>query len=162
MFEISCHAISLTTMSLCFSIFVIRYRELLNRSYVDDDPSLRWCPAPNCEYAVRCPGITPKSLDSIVPSVQCACGTHFCFGCGLESDHQPCICPIVKLWVKKCADDSETANWISANTKECPKCQATIEKNGGCNHMTCKKCKYEVAIGNPIALIETSFLTLSW
>jgi len=30
-----------------------------------------------------------------------------------------------------------------ANTKECAKCASTIEKNGGCNHMTCKKCKYE-------------------
>ncbi|TPX75898.1 hypothetical protein CcCBS67573_g02826 [Chytriomyces confervae] len=50
---------------------------------------------------------------------------------------------LVKLWLKKCADDSETANWISANTKECEKCQSTIEKNGGCNHMTCRKCKYE-------------------
>lgn len=120
-----------------------RYRELLNRSYVDDDPSLRWCPAPNCEYAVRCPGITPKSLHHIVPIVTCACNHKFCFGCGLSKDHQPCICYIVKLWLKKCADDSETANWIQANTKECPKCMATIEKNGGCNHMTCKKCKYE-------------------
>jgi ariadne-1 len=49
----------------------------------------------------------------------------------------------VKKWVKKCKDDSETANWISANTKECGKCQSTIEKNGGCNHMTCRKCRYE-------------------
>ncbi|POW05015.1 hypothetical protein PSTT_09972 [Puccinia striiformis] len=40
---------------------------------------------------------------------------------------------IVKLWQQKCADDSETANWISANTKECTKCHSTIEKNGGCN-----------------------------
>ena len=114
-----------------------RYRELLNRSYVDDDPSLRWCPHPNCEYAIRCPGVSVKSLDSVVPTVKCAENHKFCFGCGLESDHQPAICPIVKLWLKKCADDSETANWIQANTKECPKCQATIEKNGGCNVSRC-------------------------
>ncbi|OAV98367.1 hypothetical protein PTTG_25634 [Puccinia triticina 1-1 BBBD Race 1] len=35
------------------------------------------------------------------------------------------------------------ANWISANTKECTRCHLTIEKNGGCNHVTCKKCKPE-------------------
>ena len=49
------------------------------------------------------------------------------------------------MWIKKCNDDSETCNWISANTKECPKCGATIEKDGGCNHMICKNlsCKYD-------------------
>lgn len=42
-------------------------------------------------------------------------------------------------------NDSGTAHWVAANTKECPKCKATIEKNGGCNHMTCRNadCKYE-------------------
>ena len=59
------------------------------------------------------------------------------------TDHQPAPCALVKMWLKKCEDDSETANWISANTKECPKCNSTIEKNGGCNHMTCRKCKHE-------------------
>ncbi|KPM11073.1 hypothetical protein QR98_0096390 [Sarcoptes scabiei] len=49
----------------------------------------------------------------------------------------------VKCYCGKCDDDSETSNWIAANTKECPKCQVTIEKDGGCNHMICKNqsCK---------------------
>lgn len=69
-----------------------------------------------------------------MPTVKCGgCHNKFCFGCGRDKDHQPLICYIVRLWIKKCEDDSETANWINANTKECPKCQATIEKNGGCN-----------------------------
>ncbi|KAK9477127.1 hypothetical protein V1514DRAFT_139271 [Lipomyces japonicus] len=118
-----------------------RYHILLDRTFVLDHDHLIWCPAPNCEYAVECP-VSTKDLKSIVPSVQCTCGFRFCFGCGLP-DHQPCICVLVKKWTKKCEDDSETANWISANTKECPKCTATIEKNGGCNHMTCRKCRYE-------------------
>ncbi|CAH7666110.1 RING finger protein [Phakopsora pachyrhizi] len=121
--------------------FLERYQTLLNRTFVDDNPALKFCPAPNCVYAVEC-HVSKRSLDTVVPSVTCLCGHRFCFGCGLP-DHQPCICPIVKMWLQKCEDDSETANWISANTKECPKCHSTIEKNGGCNHMTCKKCKYE-------------------
>lgn len=118
-----------------------RYRVLLDRTYVDDNPTLCWCPAPGCEYAIEC-GVTKKQLLTVVPSVQCNCGHAFCFGCSMAA-HQPVICPIARLWRKKCEDDSETSNWISANTKECPKCSSTIEKNGGCNHMTCRKCKHE-------------------
>ncbi|KAL1636622.1 hypothetical protein SLS58_009747 [Diplodia intermedia] len=118
-----------------------RYHVLLTRTYVDDKENLKWCPAPNCEYAVDCP-VKLKDLLRIVPTVVCDCKHHFCFGCSLN-DHQPAPCALVKKWLKKCEDDSETANWISANTKECPKCHSTIEKNGGCNHMTCRKCRHE-------------------
>jgi ariadne-1 len=110
---------------------------------VDDQPFLKWCPAPNCEDAIECK-VASTQLKEKVPTVKCTNNHSFCFGC-LLPDHQPCICALVKLWLQKCADDSETANWISANTKECSKCQSMIEKNGGCNHMSCKKCKYEVS-----------------
>lgn len=118
-----------------------RYHELLTRTYVEDKEFLKWCPAPDCQNAIEC-GIKKKDLDKVVPTVACECKHRFCFGCIL-SDHQPAPCTLVKKWLKKCADDSETANWISAHTKECPKCNSTIEKNGGCNHMTCRKCKHE-------------------
>jgi len=118
-----------------------RYHTLLTRTYVDDKENLKWCPAPDCKYAVEC-GVKSKDLAKIVPTVHCDCGHDFCFGCTL-TNHQPAPCSLVKKWVKKCEDDSETANWISANTKECPNCNSTIEKNGGCNHMTCRKCRNE-------------------
>jgi len=41
------------------------------------------------------------------------------------------------------ANDGENANWIMANTKMCPSCKVHIEKNQGCNHMTCKQCRHE-------------------
>ncbi len=118
-----------------------RYHQLLMRTYVDDKENLKWCPSPNCVYAIEC-GVRKRDLTRVVPTVFCDCKHSFCFGCTLP-DHQPCPCSLVKLWLKKCEDDSETANWISANTKECPKCHSTIEKNGGCNHMTCRKCRNE-------------------
>lgn len=34
-------------------------------------------------------------------------------------------------------------NFPFAYTKECYRCHATIEKNGGCNHMICSTCKAE-------------------
>ena len=118
-----------------------RYKQLLLRTYVDNKDNLKWCPAPDCKFALEC-GVKSKDLNRVVPTVTCKCGHPFCFGCTV-TDHQPAPCAVVKKWLKKCADDSETANWISANTKECPKCYSTIEKNGGCNHMTCRKCRHE-------------------
>lgn len=61
----------------------------------------------------------------------------FCFGCNVDSDHRPVICGVARMWLKKCQDDSETANWIKSNTKECSNCQSTIEKNGGCKYVVC-------------------------
>ena len=48
----------------------------------------------------------------------------------------------MKKWAKKNRDDKGTSNWLALNTKECPRCETPIEKNGGCNHMTCSKCNW--------------------
>ncbi|EEB06492.2 hypothetical protein SJAG_01533 [Schizosaccharomyces japonicus yFS275] len=135
------HIVSRASFDLLLPKNVLdRYYQLLDQSFVDENDSLCWCPAPDCQYAILC-HVRRSQLETVVPTVTCACGNQFCFGCGRDN-HQPAICSLVKIWLQKCQDDSETANWIHANTKECPKCLTTIEKNGGCNHMTCKKCKY--------------------
>lgn len=138
-----------------------RFQELLVRHYVSANPHLKYCPYPSCTYTVSCPSASSRfSLTTMVPTVGCGANHKFCFGCNIDSDHRPVICPVAKMWLRKCRDDSETANWIKSNTKECSKCQSTIEKNGGCkcvslfgnikdvanhyvSHMTCKKCKHE-------------------
>ena len=45
-----------------------------------------------------------------------SCKSRFCFKCG-NSYHAPTDCETIRRWLNKCADDSETANYISANTK---------------------------------------------
>ncbi|KAF9483117.1 hypothetical protein BDN70DRAFT_874165 [Pholiota conissans] len=148
-----------------------RLQELFVRHFVACNTNLKFCPYPSCTNTVSCPSAASKSsLTTVVPIVSCGArgiGAQdsassmsssqqfvnglglkgkehkFCFGCPIESDHRPVICSVAKMWMKKCRDDSETANWIKSNTKECSQCQSTIEKNGGCNHMTCKKCKHE-------------------
>ncbi len=42
--------------------------------------------------------------------------------------------------------DAGFRDWASKNkenVKNCPKCRARIEKDGGCNHMTCQTCNHE-------------------
>ncbi|KAJ5072679.1 e3 ubiquitin-protein ligase ari5-related [Anaeramoeba ignava] len=113
-----------------------KYQWFLAKSFVEDNPSIKWCPAPGCGKAVNSSMITRGS------NVQCSCGYRFCFKCSGEA-HSPSTCEQYATWNKKCQDDSETYNWLLANTKPCPKCHTQIEKNGGCNHMTCRKCHYE-------------------
>ncbi|KAI0041302.1 hypothetical protein FA95DRAFT_1501686 [Auriscalpium vulgare] len=122
-----------------------RYQELLVRNFVASSRNLKFCPYPSCTHAVSCHVASRSSLATVVPTVSCGADPKhkFCFGCPIEGDHRPVLCSVAKMWLQKCRDDSETANWIKTNTKECSKCQSTIEKNGGCNHMTCKKCKWE-------------------
>lgn len=133
----------------------LRFQELIVRHYVACNKNLKFCPYPSCTNTVSCPSASSKaSLSTVVPIVSCGArgiGSDqevtksqslglglqgkehkFCFGCPIESDHRPLICAVAKMWLKKCRDDSETANWIKSNTKECPQCQSTIEKNGGC------------------------------
>lgn len=95
-------------LTAAFHFEPLRYKTLLNRTYVDDSAIMRWCPAPNCEYAVEC-HVPAKKLDTIVPTVCCDCGHRFCFGCG-NPEHQPAVCMLVKRWLKKCEDDSETVS----------------------------------------------------
>lgn len=113
----------------------LKYQHLITNSFVECNRLLRWCPSPDCSYAVRVLYVDKRP-------VTCKCGHTFCFACG-ENWHEPVKCQLLRKWIKKCDDDSETSNWIAANTKECPQCNATIEKDGGCNHMVCKNqnCK---------------------
>ncbi|KAK7939301.1 hypothetical protein WMY93_002627 [Mugilogobius chulae] len=43
----------------------------------------------------------------------------------------------MRLFLKSFSVDE----WVKANCKSCPHCFTSIEKNGGCNHMTCSRCR---------------------
>ena len=113
-----------------------RYEELLLMDYVVSHPELCFCPGPDCKVVVQ-------TDEPSARRVNCdQCKSSFCFGCS-NSYHAPVDCSTIKDWKQKCEDDSETANYMTAHTKDCPKCNVCIEKNGGCNHMQCYKCKHD-------------------
>lgn len=113
----------------------LKYQQLITNSFVECNRLIRWCPKADCGHVIRVHYYDARP-------VTCNCGYTFCFACS-EMWHDPVQCKWLREWIKKCDDDSETSNWLVANTKECPKCSATIEKDGGCNHMVCKRCKYD-------------------
>ncbi|KAH9911679.1 uncharacterized protein BXZ73DRAFT_93341 [Epithele typhae] len=120
-----------------------RYHELVRQAYVGAHPGLRFCPHPGCTETVACASGGGSSLATEVPTVRCGAGHVFCFGCGLDSDHRPCVCVFVKAWVRNAREDAGTSQWIKANTRTCPKCENNIEKNGGCNRIMCRHCNFQ-------------------
>lgn len=134
----NCHALLDDTMVLSMVDVVKvrdRFLQAITHKYVLCHPFMRWCPAIDCTQAIR---VEHK----LMGPVECRCGYRFCFGCG-EFNHEPVECALLKRWTTTAVDDLETARWISQHAKKCPKCGSPIEKNGGCNHMTCRKCTYE-------------------
>jgi ariadne-1 len=108
-----------------------KYCHLVVRSYVERRSTVKWCPAPGCEFAVE----YPKERSRIIV---CHCGFSWCFKCGADA-HQPLSCDDLAKWRLKDTSNAEGTNedWLLVNTKKCPGCQKPIQKNQGCMHMTC-------------------------
>jgi len=123
-----------------------RYKKLIVDAFVLQHRAMMFCSTPDCEVVVKMSGGDRLGMKNtgLGIEVNCECRESLCSAC-CAPWHNPVQCHLLKKWKKKCDDDSETYNWINANTKECPKCRATIEKDGGCNHVICRNaaCRYE-------------------
>lgn len=112
-----------------------KYQRLITNSFVESNKLFRWCPYPGCSNVIKATSCGKKLI-------RCKCDHVFCFECG-ENWHEPVDCDHLRKWIKKCNDDSETMRWILVNSKNCPRCDSCIEKNGGCNRIVCQRCKYQ-------------------
>ncbi|XP_061110577.1 ankyrin repeat and IBR domain-containing protein 1-like isoform X1 [Conger conger] len=141
-----------------------RYLQFDIKAFVENNPVIRWCPTAGCERAVRLiqqgPGaITSDSLSFPIlraPAVDCGKGHIFCWECRGEA-HEPCDCQTWKMWLQKVSEmrpeelagvseafeDAANCLWLLTNSKPCANCKSPIQKNEGCNHMQCAKCKYD-------------------
>ncbi|XP_041104806.1 ankyrin repeat and IBR domain-containing protein 1-like isoform X2 [Polyodon spathula] len=140
-----------------------RYLQFDIKAFVENNPAIRWCPAAGCGRAVRLtrqgPGITGS--DSLnfpllrAPAVDCGKSHLFCWEC-LGEAHEPCHCQTWKMWLQKVSEmkpeelgvneayeDAANCLWLLTNSKPCANCKSPIQKNEGCNHMQCAKCKYD-------------------
>jgi hypothetical protein len=115
-----------------------KYEDFTLNAALSTIEGLRWCPKPGCGNAMI------GSSDR--PLMHCSneeCRFTFCFNCK-EEWHADSTCEQYQQWkLENSEADARMAEWAKNNAKACPKCQCYIEKNGGCNHMTCKSCKHE-------------------
>ena len=106
---------------------VDKYKKFKLRAEIIKDDNKKPCPHPDCESYLE------KSRNT--KYVKCKLGHEYCFEC-LKPPHGK----------TSCEDniDKQFLKWKKhRRIKRCPKCKIFIEKNEGCNHMTCKSCKYE-------------------
>ncbi|XP_064411581.1 E3 ubiquitin-protein ligase RNF19A isoform X2 [Latimeria chalumnae] len=126
-----------------------KYEEYLLRRFLVSDPDTRWCPAPDCSYAViayscaECPKLTCGRN---------GCGTEFCYHCR-QLWHPNKTCEQARLQDPQNAAAGmsdpaaflilhEDAGQDMAEVKVCPRCGALIMKvnDGSCNRMSCAVC----------------------
>ncbi|XP_066992791.2 E3 ubiquitin-protein ligase RNF19B [Anabrus simplex] len=122
-----------------------KYEDFMVRRVLAVDPDTRWCPAPDCSFAVIAAGCAS------CPKIKCerpGCDAYFCYHCKAEwHPNQTCDAaraqrsPNVRSSSVSFSQDSQHRDDI----KPCPRCQVLIVKmdDGSCNHMTCAVCGAE-------------------
>lgn len=106
-----------------------KYREFKKNKLTELDPESKWCPNPKCGQIVK-----RKKKNSNY--LKChSCNTEICFECN-EHWHPKLTCDE--------ASDQSYEEWAKGkNIQKCPQCKRRVEKDSGCNHMTCAVCGYQ-------------------
>ncbi|XP_003977260.2 E3 ubiquitin-protein ligase RNF19A-like [Takifugu rubripes] len=128
-----------------------KYEEFMLRRWLITEPDCRWCPAPDCGYAVIAFGCAS------CPKITCGrdgCGTEFCYHCKqLWHPNQTCDTARqqraqtsrLRGFRSSSLSYSQESGAPGDDIKPCPRCAAYIIKmnDGSCNHMTCAVCGCE-------------------
>ncbi|KAK7260404.1 hypothetical protein RIF29_26422 [Crotalaria pallida] len=138
-----------------------KYDRFSFRSFVEKSKNMKWCPGPNCNFAVVYePDGSNKNLD-----VKCLCYHSFCWNCG-EDAHSPLDCETVNQWGNKLYSLPENIGWFLSYAKPCPRCKITIEKTKQCIECKCgfqfcclclrdwKRCCFEGCKGTQVNNFE--------
>ncbi|XP_042319340.1 E3 ubiquitin-protein ligase RNF19A [Sceloporus undulatus] len=132
-------------------ILMEKYEEFMLRRWLVADSDCRWCPAPDCGYAVIAFGCAS------CPKLTCGregCGTEFCYHCKqIWHPNQTCDAARqeraqslrLRTIRSSSISYSQESGAAADDIKPCPRCAAYIIKmnDGSCNHMTCAVCGCE-------------------
>jgi hypothetical protein len=116
----------------------VKYIDFARNNAINKNPNMRWCPNP-----AGCGNAMARQNEND-PKIICSqCNYEYCFDCSDEY-HPGKTCEEFKKWkMSHSKTDVRVALWQRFYTKLCPNCKAVIQKDGGCNHMTCERCSYE-------------------
>ncbi|GFO44886.1 E3 ubiquitin-protein ligase rnf19a-like [Plakobranchus ocellatus] len=127
-----------------------KYEDFMLRRVLAMDSDTRWCPAPDCGYAVIATGCAG------CPKLQCerpGCGTYFCYHCkqhwhpnqtcdAARAERLPGAVRSASLTYSQESSGASGAQGGKDVIKSCPRCSALIVKMDdlSCNHMVCAVC----------------------
>jgi hypothetical protein len=132
---LSHNAIKLILFNYGDTILYERYTKFdLDRS-LENNPEFIWC-AHGCGSGQLNEGATMNKTVQCVNCHRLTCFTHKC------PWHDGMTCEEYDMSLTNGVLHADH-HWINEHTKKCPQCDYNIEKNRGCDHMTCFKCKHE-------------------
>ncbi|KAH0956425.1 hypothetical protein HN011_012009 [Eciton burchellii] len=124
-----------------------KYEDFMVRRVLAVEPDARWCPAPDCSFAVIASGCAS------CPKLRCerpGCDSYFCYHCKARW-HPNQTCDAARAQRSQYYERSSSLSFSQSDSqhrddiKPCPRCQVLIVKmdDGSCNHMTCAVCGAE-------------------
>lgn len=114
-----------------------KYDQRLILRHLEQMPDFVWC-AHNCGS-----GQLYNPEGSTDPIVVCTkCQQHTCFK-HRTVWHVDMSCDQYDMVTSQPSSTDATNKWLELFTKLCPQCKYHIQKNEGCDHMTCRYCKHE-------------------
>ncbi|XP_076241222.1 E3 ubiquitin-protein ligase RNF19A [Calliopsis andreniformis] len=124
-----------------------KYEDFMVRRVLAVEPDARWCPAPDCSFAVIASGCAS------CPKLRCGrpgCDSYFCYHCKARW-HPNQTCDAARAQRTQYYERSSSLNFSQSDSqhrddiKPCPSCQVFIMKmdDGSCNHMICSVCGAE-------------------
>lgn len=142
----SMHPSDISTLLRTFPTVMKKYEDFMVRRVLLSDPDSRWCPAPDCSYAVIATGCAS------CPRIRCerpGCDVNFCYHCKAEW-HPDQTCDAARAsrhspMRAASGSISQDSQHRGDDIKPCPRCQVLIVKmdDGSCNHMVCAVCGSE-------------------
>ncbi|XP_047208278.1 cullin-9 isoform X2 [Girardinichthys multiradiatus] len=121
---------------------VAKYENALLRGYVECCSNLTWCTNPQGCDQILC----KENIGSMGTCSKCCWSS--CFSCNFPEAHYPASCSHMSQWMddggfyEGMSMEAQSKHLAKLISKRCPSCQAQIEKNEGCLHMTCAKCNH--------------------
>lgn len=103
---------------------------------------LAYCPDPKCvgSGGIELPYISPgKKRPSLVTCINENCLKTWCMKCSISPFHEGMSCEHAKERQELYESTDPTIKFILDKYQLCPKCNMSVEKIDGCDHMTCFK-----------------------